>query len=109
MGSLQKIENKGIQTFLKCLEAILTIATLSYQNQVQEDQCHINLKKLSSEIMLGKATEDTAMGLDGKGATNFEQLKDLKKCDKRDCCYAALEEKYEKFEQKIIMKQSHQF
>ena len=55
-------------------------------------------KKLSSEIMLGKATEHTAMELDGEGTTNFEQLKDLikKECDRTDCCYAALEEKYKK-------------
>ena len=34
--------------------------------------------------------EDTAMELDGEGAANYEQLKDLirKECDKRDRKYA---------------------
>ena len=95
MSYLQKTENYGIQTFLKCLEVILTIPTSSFQKQVQGNQCLINLKKLSSKIMLGKATEDTAMELDSEGAANFEQLTDLikKEYDKRDHHYAALEEK----------------
>ena len=43
---------------------------------------------------MGKSTEETAMELDGEGATNFEQLQDLiwKECDKRDRKYARLEE-----------------
>ena len=47
--------------------------------------------------------EDTAMELDGKGAANFEKLKDLnhKECDKRDHCYAHLEDKYKKLEHKV--------
>ena len=39
--------------------------------------------------MLGKATEDTVMELDGEHAANFHQLKDLirKECDKQDHHY----------------------
>ena len=33
-----KAENKGIQTYIKCLEMILTIPTNSYNKQVQENQ-----------------------------------------------------------------------
>ena len=47
---------------------------------------------------MGKSTEDTVMELDREGAANYKQLKDLicKECDKCDCCYAQLEEKYNK-------------
>ena len=43
------------------------------------------------------------MELDGKGAVNFEQLKDLirKECDKWDRCYAHLEDKYKKLEHQV--------
>ena len=55
---------------------------------------------------MGKTTEDTAMELDGEGATNFEQLQDLirKECDKRDRKYAWLEDKYKKLEQQETQK-----
>ena len=55
---------------------------------------------------MGKTTEDTAMELDGEGATNFEQLQDLiqKECDKRDRKYARLEEKCNKLEQQVTQK-----
>ena len=52
---------------------------------------------------MGKTTEDTAMELDGEGATNFEQLQDLirKECDKCDRKYARLEDKCNKLEQQV--------
>ena len=52
---------------------------------------------------MGKSTEDTAIELDGEGAANYEQLKDLicKECDKCDCHYAQLEDKYNKLEQHV--------
>ena len=58
---------------------------------------------MSNEIILSKSTEDTVMELDGEGAANYEQLKDLirKECDKRDHCYAQLKEKYNKLEHDI--------
>ena len=58
---------------------------------------------------MGKTTEDTAMEVDGEGATNFEQLHDLirKECDKRDRKYARLEDKYNKLEQQVTQK-NHQ-
>ena len=63
-------------------------------------------QKLSNEIILGKSTEDTAMELDGEGATNYEQLRDLirKECDKWDHKYARLEDKYNKLEQQVMHK-----
>ena len=75
--SLQRTKNKGIQLYTKCLESILITPTASYNKQVEENKWLLNLKKLSNEIILGKSTEDTAMELDGEGATNYEQLKDL--------------------------------
>ena len=85
-ASLQKEENKGIEMYNQCLTSILTIPTLSHNKQVEEDICFLDLKKLSMEIIQGKATEDTAMELNSKGATNYEQLKKLicKECDKCD-------------------------
>ena len=55
---------------------------------------------------MGKSTEETAMELDGEGATNFEQLEDLiqKECDKRDRKYPRLEEKCNKLEQQVTKK-----
>ena len=104
--SLQRTENKGIQLYIKCLESILTTPTASYNKQVEENQRLLNLKKLSNEIILGKLTKDTAMGLDGEGAANYEQLIDLirKECVKRDCKYARLEDKYNKLEQQVTHK-----
>ena len=52
---------------------------------------------------MGRASEDTAMELDGEGAANFEQLKDLihKECDKQDHRYAHLEDKNKKLEHQV--------
>ena len=36
--SLQRSENSGIQTYVKCLESILTIPTTSYNKQVKENK-----------------------------------------------------------------------
>ena len=104
--SLQRTENKGIQLYRKCLESILTTPTASYNKQVEENQRLLNLKKLSNEIILFKSTEDTAMELDGEGVTNYELLKDLirKECDKQDCKYARLQDKYNKLEQQVTHK-----
>ena len=41
------------------------------------------------------------MELNGEGAANFEQLKDRKECDKWDCRYAQLEDKYKKLEHQV--------
>ena len=83
---LQRSENPGIHTYVKCLKSILAIPTTSYNKQAEENKQLINLKKLSNKIIMGRSTEDTAMELDGEGAANYEQLKDLihKECDKCD-------------------------
>ena len=51
--SLQRSKNLGIQTYVKCLESILTIPTTSYNKQVEENKRLLNLKKLSNEIIMG--------------------------------------------------------
>ena len=104
--SLQRTKNKGIQLCTKCLESILLTPTASYNKQVEENKRLLNLKKLLNEIILGKSTEDTVMELDGEGATNYKQLKDLiqKECDKRDRKYTRLEDKYNKLEQQVTHK-----
>ena len=107
--SLQQPENSGIQLYTKCLECILVTPTAAYDKQVEENKRLINVKRLSNEIIMGKTTEDTAMGLDGEVAANFEQLQDLirKECDKRDRKYARLEDKCNKLEQQVTQK-NHQ-
>ena len=104
--SLQRPKNSWIQLYTKCLESILVTPTASYDKQVEENKCLLNVKKLSNEIIMGKSTEDTAMELDGEGAANFEQLQDLiqKECVKRDYKYARLEEKCNKLEQQVTKK-----
>ena len=77
MVPLQKNENSGIHTYIKCLESILTIPTTSYNKQVKENKRLVNLKKLSNKIIMAKSTEDTVMELDREGVANYEQLKDL--------------------------------
>ena len=100
---LQRCKNSGILTYVKCLESILTIPTTSYNKQVEEKKRLLNLKKLSNEIIMGWATEDTAMEVDREGTANFEQLNDLihKESDKRDRHYAHLEDKYKTLEYQV--------
>ena len=70
----------------------------SFDQQIEENNKEIALKKLSNEIILGKTTENTAMELDAEGGASFEQLQELikKECDKRDKKYRSLEQKYNK-------------
>ena len=105
-ASLPRPENSGIQRYTKCLECILVTPTATYDKQVDENKCLLNVKKLSNEIIMGKTTENTAMELDGEGAANFEQLQDLirKECDKGDRKYAQLEDKCNKLEQQVTQK-----
>ena len=107
MISLQKEENQGITRYIKCLETILTIPTISYNTQAQENQHLVTLKKLLNEIMLGKATKETTMELDNEGVVNVGQLRDLicKEHDKCDHHYAALEEKYKELKNDTSNKQ----
>ena len=67
----------------------------SFEKQIKENNREIILKKLSTEIILGKMTESTAMELDAEGGASFKQLQDIikKECDKRDKQYQSLEQK----------------
>ena len=91
--SLQLPDNKGLQTFRKTVESIIIMPSASFEKQIDENNKEIVRKKLSTEIILGKSTEDTAMELDTEGGTSFEQLQDLikKECDKQDKKYHSLE------------------
>ena len=75
--SLQLPENKGLQTFRKTVECIITVPSVSFETQIDENNKESVLKKLSTEIMMGKTTEDTTMELDAEGGASFEQLQDL--------------------------------
>ena len=96
--SLQLPGNKGLQTFRKPVECIVTVPSVSFETQIDENNKEIILKQLSTEIIMGKTTEDTAMELDAEVGASFEQLQDLikKECDKRDKKYRSLEQKYNK-------------
>ena len=98
--SLQLPDNKGLQTFRKTVECVVTAPSVSFETQVDENNKEIILKKLSTEIIMGKTTEDTAMELDSEGGACFEQVQDLikKECDKRDKKYHSLEQKYNKLQ-----------
>ena len=106
--SLQLPENKGLQTFHKTVECIITVPSVSFEKQIDENNKEIVLKKLSTEIIMGKTTEDTAMELDAEGGASFEQLQDLikKECDKRDKKYRSLEQKYNKLQDSFDNSQS---
>ena len=75
--SLQLPENKGLQTFRKTVECIVTVPSVSFETQIDENNKEIVLKKLSTEIIMGKTKEDTAMELDAEGGASFDQLHDL--------------------------------
>ena len=98
--SLQLPENRGLQTFHKTVECTITVPSVSFETQIDENNKEIVLKKLSTEIIMGKTRENTAMELDAKGGTGFEQLQDLikKECDKRDKKYRFLKQKYNKLQ-----------
>ena len=80
---------------------------MSYEKQIQENNRDIILKKLSNDIILGKATESTAMELDTEGGASFEQLQELikKECDKRDKKYHSLEHKFNKLQESLQQSQ----
>ena len=90
------------------MECVVTVPSVSFETQVDENNKEIILKKLSAEIIMGKTTEDTAMELDAEGCASFEQLQDLirKECDKRDKKYRSLEHKYNKLQDSFDSKQS---
>ena len=73
--SLQHPDNKGLQTFRKTVESIIIMLSISFKKQIEENNKEIVLKNLSTEIILGKTTEDTAMELDADcrilGLTTF--------------------------------------
>ena len=89
------------------MECVITVPSVSFETQVDENNKEIILKKLSTEIIMGKTTEDTAMELDAEGGPSFEQLQDLikKECDKRDKKYRSLEQKYKKLQDSFDSKQ----
>ena len=106
--SLQLPDNKRLHTFRKTVECIITMPSVSFEKQIEENNKEIVLKNLSTEIILGKTIEDTAMKLDAEGGTSFEQLQDLikKECDKQDKKYRSLEQKYNKLQESFRNLQS---
>ena len=79
---------------------------MSYEKQIEENNRDIILKKLSNDIILGKAMESTAMELDAEGGASVEQLQELIKKECRDKNDRSLEHKYNKLQESL--KQSQQ-
>lgn len=111
--SLQRDENKEIQTFRKAVESILIIPQKAFLRTQEENDTAIALKKMATELVDGKATEATAMQLDAEGSASFEQLQDLikKEVAKRDKKLNEIEKSYEKLKKELAAatgKQSQQ-
>ena len=106
--SLQHKDNKGLQSFRKAVESIIIMPSASFDKQIDEMNKEIVLKKLCTEIIMGKTTKDAAMELNAEGGTSFEQLQNLikKECDKRDKKYRSLEYKYNKLQELLETSQS---
>ena len=66
--SLQRHENNGLQTFRKAIEGIIIAPSVSYEKQIEENNRDIVLKKLSNDIILGKAMESQRWNLTLKEA-----------------------------------------
>lgn len=107
--SAQKVENKGLTTLQHAIRSILVLPTLAFNEQSDQNRRDIELKKLATEIMDGKATDDTAMELDAEGGTSLEHLKDLIKteCNKRDKRYDSLAKKYNALEKQLAESTKH--
>jgi hypothetical protein len=105
-ASMQRPEKAGIQLLCKAIAAILVELTHAYLQQKAKNDREIALKKLTTELLDGKATEDATMELDAEGGTDKEHLKDLirKECDKRDKKYEKLAAKYTKLEKELSAK-----
>ena len=106
--SMQRPENKGIQTYCKLLETILVTPSAAFYNQHESNKKEIALKKVITEVIEGKVTEETAMEIETETSADMVQLQTLiqKECDKRDKKYKDLEQKYSNLQRDIKSMQS---
>ena len=102
-ASEQRPENKGLALFRRCVETILIHPTESFLGQHADNKRTLALKKLATELVDGKTTEETAMELDAEPTASLGQLQDLvqKELDKRDKKYKELEKNYRILEKKL--------
>ena len=96
-------ENIGLKMFQLAAEAILLTPTCSFLDQYEKIQREIALKKLSTEIVDGKTTKDTAMELDAEGAASHELLRNLirKESQKQNKKYDDLQQKYQNLQKEL--------
>ena len=101
--SEQLPENKGLTLFRRCIKTILIIPTESFLGQHTDNQRTLALKKMATNLIDGKTTEETAMELDAEPTASLGQLQDLVKqeIDKRDKKYKELEKNYRNLEKKL--------
>lgn len=109
VSAQNKPENRGLQTFGKAMEIIFITPWRAFKRQQNDNNRAIALKKLATEIIDGKATEDAAMELDAEGGANFEQLQDLirKEVDKKDKKYNNLAQKCNQLEKLVADLKKH--
>lgn len=88
-------ENTQITELRNAAAAVILHPHTAFTKAVKENTCLIALKKLSHEIVTGKATEDATMELEADGTANLTQLKDLirQEVNKRDTKIKQLERK----------------
>ena len=106
-ASSQRRENKGMSLFNQAASAVLIHPTKAYCDQEKANNREIALKKLATEIISGKATEDTAMELEEEGTASIKTIKELiqKETDARykaaTARYNDLERKYNKLQRDL--------
>ena len=101
--SAQRRENKGFSLFAKGAEAVLVLPTKVFNDQHATNQKEIAVRKLTTSIIEGKTTEETAMELDNEGGTTLSNLQGLinQEVTKRLKHLQTLERKYEALERRV--------
>ena len=96
----QKPENKLLPNFKCAIESVILKPWSAYLDQQEINKKEIILKKMTTEIVHEKKTEDAAMALENEEAANMEQLKDLVR-QETEKKYKSLEQKYNTLLQKV--------
>lgn len=110
IASYQKPENKGYNTLTRCLKAVLVVPTTAANNQKLINDRIVNMKKLVTELMDGKATETAAMETEAEQSASRELLIDLirKESDKRDRKYDQLSKQFAELQKQMQQQQQQQ-
>ncbi len=96
-------ENKILPHFVRALKCVLVSPWNSFYDQHEKNKKEVELKKLSTEIIEGKSTEETTMTLEEEPSANMEQLQDLirKESEKREKRLEEMEKKCKDLENQL--------